>query len=181
MTGPGFRPTHVVPRSGLPAWETPDPTRPTVLLDPLLPVQLVERRGDWAHIRCANDWIAWVDGRHLLALPQDPPDEGGPPGDTADPRPLLARAERALADYRAAVADLAGGALDGETFRERTRGLRIGVVIDGESMWLYDAGQGKWLYGDGRRLSTYATDRDHPDHPQAGHGPPGPAAPDDDT
>jgi hypothetical protein len=143
----------------MPAWEAPDPARPTVPLDPLLPVQLEERFGDWGHIRCANGWAAWVDGRQLVALPQDPPGAEGATGGTEDPRPLLARAEQALADYRSAVEDLAAGDLDGESFGERTGGLRIGIVVDGESMWVYDADEGRWLYGDGRRLSTYATDR----------------------
>ncbi|MER5452593.1 hypothetical protein ABT065_44430 [Streptomyces sp. NPDC002764] len=158
MTTPGFRPTHVVPQQGMPAWEAPDPDRPTVALDPLLPVQLVERRGDWAHVLCANGWSAWVDGRLLVAVPLDPPAAGGPQARTPDPRPLLARAEQTLARYRAAVEDLAGGGLDGESFRGRTRGLRIGIVVDGESVWLYDTEQGRWVYGDGARLSTYATD-----------------------
>ncbi|MEU0335241.1 hypothetical protein [Streptomyces sp. NPDC006193] len=170
MTAPGFRPTHVVPPRGLPAWEAPDPARPTLPLDPLLPVQLVERRGDWGHIRCANGWGAWVDGRRLIAVPEDPPAAGGPDG-AADPRPLLAQAERALGDYRAAVEALAAGALDGETFGARTRGLRIGVVVDGESMWLYDPQQGRWVYGDGRSLHTYATDRTVTGAADSGHAP----------
>ncbi|MEU3980719.1 hypothetical protein AB0F77_11495 [Streptomyces sp. NPDC026672] len=170
MSTPGFRPTHVVPGSGLPAWEAPDPARPTVPLDPLLPVQLLERSGDWGHVRCANGWAAWVDGRLLVAVPQDPPAADGPAGGAADPRPLLARAEHALADYRAATDDLAAG-LDGESFRARTRGLRIGVVVDGESVWLYDADEGRWLYGDGRRLSTYAADRVEPRPEEGGHAP----------
>ncbi|MEU2620753.1 hypothetical protein ABZ642_21900 [Streptomyces sp. NPDC007157] len=159
-TSPGFRPTHVVPADGMPAWEAPDPARPTVPLDPLLPVQLVERRGDWAHISCANGWAAWVDGRYLVTVPRDPPLTGGPSADATDPRPLLTQAAQVLADYRDAVEDLAGGGLDGESFRGRTHGLRIGVVVDGESMWLYDPAEGRWLYGDGRRMSTYLTDRD---------------------
>ncbi|MEU9173520.1 hypothetical protein AB0D34_38110 [Streptomyces sp. NPDC048420] len=158
MTTPGFRPTHVVPGFGMPAWEIPDPARPTVPLDPLLPVQLVERRGDWAYVRCANGWSAWVDGRHLVAVPQDPPVPEAPLARAADPRPLLARADETLARYRAAVEELSGGRLDGEGFHSRTRGLRIGVVVDGEHMWLYDAQHGRWLYADGTRLSTYATD-----------------------
>ncbi|MFI6206398.1 hypothetical protein ACIBAI_08350 [Streptomyces sp. NPDC051041] len=158
MTTSGFRPTHVVPRHGLPAWEAPDPARPTVPLDPLLPVRLVERRGDWGHVLCSNGWSAWVDGRLLVAVPQDPPAADGPEGRAADPRPLLARAEQALARYRDAVEELMGGGLDGESFRARTRGLRVGVVVDGESVWLYDPGQGRWAYGDGTRLSTYAVD-----------------------
>ncbi|MEU6666737.1 hypothetical protein [Streptomyces sp. NPDC046727] len=158
MAALGFRPTHVVPARGMPSWEAPDPARPTVPLDPLLPVQLVERRGDWAYIRCANGWSAWVDGRCLVAVPEDPPATEGTEA-TADPLPLLTRAEEALADYRTAVAELAAGALDGEAFETRTRGLRIGLVVDGESMWLYDPQEERWMYGDGRRLSTYTTDR----------------------
>ncbi|MEU8651347.1 hypothetical protein [Streptomyces sp. NPDC048737] len=158
MTPPGFRPTHVVPQQGMPAWETPDPARPTVPLDPLLPVRLVERRGDWGHVLCSNGWSAWVDGRYLVAVPQDPPLPDDPLTIAADPRPLLGRTEQALARYRAAVEELATGGLDGEAFRRRTQGLRIGVVVDGESVWLYDPARLCWTYGDGSRLSTYAAD-----------------------
>ncbi|MFB8246930.1 hypothetical protein ACFC5X_18055, partial [Streptomyces sp. NPDC055952] len=157
MTTPGFRPTHVVPQHGMPAWEAPDPSRPTVDLDPLLPVQLLERQGDWGHVLCFNGWSAWVDGRRLVAVPQDPPTADGPLTRTADPRPLLGRAQEALARYRSAVEDLANG-LDLESFRTRTRGTRIGVVVDGESVWLYDSAHGRWVYADGVRLTTYATD-----------------------
>jgi hypothetical protein len=157
MATPGFRPTHVVPGDGMPAWQAPDPGRPTVPLDALLPVQLLERRGDWGHVLCSNGWSAWVDGRLLIAVPENPP-LTGPPDATADPRPLLARAEQALARYRAAVEELSTGSLDRETFASRTRGLRLGVVVDGESVWLYDAEQGRWVYGEGVRQSTYATD-----------------------
>ncbi|MFG2549230.1 hypothetical protein [Streptomyces sp. NPDC048581] len=172
MTSPAFRPTHVVPRNGMPAWEAPDPAQPTVPLDAFLPIRLVERRGDWGHILCANGWSAWVDGRFLVAVPQDPPTaDDSPLTSAADPRPLLGRAEQALADYRSAVEELAAGALDGETFRTRTSELRIGVVVDGESMWLYDAEHARWEYADGTRLSTYAAD----DKPRAtgntGRGP----------
>ncbi|MFJ9833055.1 hypothetical protein ACIRU2_17000 [Streptomyces sp. NPDC101169] len=166
---PAFRPTHVVPPDGMPAWEAPDPARPTVSLDRLLPVEVVERLGDWAHIRCANGWTAWVDGRHLVAVPRDPPAAEDPPAGTTDPLPLLARAERALAGYRAAVRELADGGLDGRAFEDRTRELRIGIVVDGESMWVYDPDAGRWMYADGRRLHTYATE-----HP-ASTGTPDPA------
>ncbi|MGV9457043.1 hypothetical protein [Streptomyces sp. NPDC003635] len=158
MATPGFRPTHVVPAHGMPAWEGPDPARPTVPLDPLLPVQVVERRGDWGHVLCANGWSAWVDGRHLVAVPQDPPAPDAALARTADPRPQLGRAEQTLARYRAALEDLAAGALDGASFRDRTRGLRIGVVVEGEHVWLYDAEHGRWAYADGLSLSTYTTD-----------------------
>ncbi|MFF4182528.1 hypothetical protein ACFYZ9_05010 [Streptomyces sp. NPDC001691] len=157
MTTADFRPTHVVPQDGLSAWEAPDADRPTVPLDALLPVQLVDRLGDWGRIVCANGWSAWVDSRLLVAVPRDPPGSGGPLTRTADPRPLLARAEDAVAGYRRAAEDLAGGSADGESFRRRTRGLRVGLVVDGESVWLYDAEHERWVYCDGARLSTYAT------------------------
>ncbi|MEU9192172.1 hypothetical protein [Streptomyces hundungensis] len=156
MTTADFRPTHVVPQDGLPAWEAPDVDRPTAPLDALLPVRLVDRLGDWGRIVCANGWTAWVDGRLLIAVPRDPPGASGPLTRTADPRPLLARTEEAVATYRRAAQDLTGGSADGETFRRRTRGLRVGVVVDGESLWLYDAEHERWVYCDGTRLSTYA-------------------------
>lgn len=171
MTTPAFRPSHVVPPRGMPAWEAPDPTRPTVPLDALLPVRLLERRGDWGHVLCANGWQAWVDGRHLVAVPQDPPVADDEPTTVADPRHLLAQAQESLARYRAAVEELAGGALDGESFLRRTEDLRIGVVVDGESVWLYDPAQERWVYGDGTRLSTYATDHAPGTAPRRGDAP----------
>ncbi|MEU2977679.1 hypothetical protein ABZ678_11890 [Streptomyces hirsutus] len=174
MTTPstsGFRPTHVVPGDGMRAWEAPDPAGPTVGLDPLLPVRLVERRGDWGQVLCSNGWSAWVDGRLLVAVPQDPPAPEAPLARTVDPRPLLTRAEEALAGYRAAVEALADGRLDGEGFRVHTRGLRVGLVVDGESLWLYDSDHGRWVYTDGTRLYTYAADDPPADDPPA-DGPP---------
>jgi hypothetical protein len=181
MTNPGFRPTHVVPQHGMAAWEVPDASQPTVALDSLLPVQLVERRGDWGRILCSNGWSAWVDGRRLVAVPQDPPTADGALERTADPRPLLARAEEALARYRGAVEHLAGGGLDGESFHLSTRGLRIGVVVDGESVWLYDADHGRWVYTDGTRLSTYASDEAPRAEEDAGHAPTQVVTPDSDV
>ncbi|WNF25588.1 hypothetical protein RI138_01515 [Streptomyces sp. C11-1] len=156
MATPEFRPTHVVPRDGLPAWEAPDVSRPTDPLDALLPVQLLDRRGDWAYVGCSNGWSAWVDGRLLVSVPQTPPAPGQPLARTADPRPLLARTEESLSEYRRAAQDLAEGRSDGEAFRQRTRGRRVGVVVDGESVWLYDAEHERWVFCDGTQLSTYA-------------------------
>lgn len=171
MTTPDFRPTHVVPQDGLPAWEEPDMSRPTEPLDPLLPVRLIGRRGDWGQVLCANGWSAWVDGRVLVAVPQEPPAAGQPMARTADPRPLLARVEESLSQYRRAAEDLTSGRTDGEGFRRRTRGLRVGMVVDGESVWLYDAEHERWVYCDGARLTTYAASAS-----PAGAGPP-PRAP----
>ncbi|MFF0433950.1 hypothetical protein ACFYU9_17200 [Streptomyces sp. NPDC004327] len=153
---PDFRPTHVVPRDGLPAWEAPDPAVPTAPLDALLPVQLLDRVGDWGQVLCSNGWSAWVDARLLVSVPADPPAAGRALARTADPRPLIARAEDALGRYRRAAEELAAGHADGETFRQRTRGLRVGMVVDGESVWLYDAEHERWVFCDGTGLSTYA-------------------------
>ncbi|MFE7581421.1 hypothetical protein ACFU5Y_07640 [Streptomyces gardneri] len=152
---PDFRPTHVVPRDGLPAWEAPDPGLPTVPLDAFLPVRLTERAGDWGRVLCSNGWSAWVDARLLVTVPDDPPAAGRPLTRTADPRPLLARAEDSLGRYRRAAEALGAGRLDGEAFRLRTRGLRVGMVVDGESVWLYDAEHERWVFCDGLGLSTY--------------------------
>ncbi|WP_017237843.1 hypothetical protein [Streptomyces sp. SS] len=153
---PDFRPTHVVPRDGLSAWEAPDPGLPTSPLDAFLPVRLEERAGDWGRVLCSNGWTAWVDARRLVSVPDDPPAAGRPLARTADPRPLIARAEDALGRYRRAAEELGAGRLDGENFRLRTRGLRVGMVVDGESVWLYDAEHERWVYCDGLGLSTYA-------------------------
>ncbi|MDJ0465532.1 hypothetical protein [Streptomyces sp. H27-C3] len=156
MATPEFHPTHVVPQGGLPAWEAPEVSRPTDPLDPLLPVQLLDRRGDWGQIVCANGWSAWVDGRLLVSVPQGPPSAGQPLARTADPRPLLARVEESLGQYRRAAQDLAAGRSDEESFRRRTQGLRVGMVVEGESVWLYDAEHERWVFCDGTRLTTYA-------------------------
>lgn len=173
MTTADFRPTHVVPQDGLPAWETPDVNRPTAPLDALLPVQLVDRLGDWGQIVCANGWSAWVDSRLLVAVPRDPPAAGRPLTRTADPRPLLARAQDALGRYRRAADELASGGADGESFRQRTHGLRVGMVVDGESVWLYDAEHERWVYCDGTRLSTYAAGDGPSIHGEMAGGVPG--------
>ncbi|QES51559.1 hypothetical protein DEJ50_30645 [Streptomyces venezuelae] len=168
----GFHPTHVVPQDGLPAWEGPDLSRPTSPLDPFLPVELLARRGEWGEIRCANGWTAWVDGRLLVAVPQPPPTAGRPLTRAEDPRPLLDRTAEALDRYRQASRDRTAGRCDTETFRQATHGLRAGVVLDGERVWLYDDTAGRWMYGDGARLATYAVAAgpgSHPDEPAAPH------------
>lgn len=173
ITVADFRPTHVVPPSGLSAWEAPDVSRPTAALDAFLPVQLLSRRGEWGEVLCANGWSAWVDGRLLVAVPQPPPTTGERPSVRAeDPRPLLERGAEALARYRHAVDELASGRSDTDGFRRALRGLRAGVVVDGESVWLYDEGSGRWMYGDGTRLATYAVT----EGPGTAHGPSSPPA-----
>ncbi|MEU3726413.1 hypothetical protein [Streptomyces sp. NPDC031705] len=165
--GAGFRPTHVVPQDGLPAWEAPDVSRPTAALDPFLPVQLLSRRGEWGEVLCANGWSAWVDGRLLVAVPRPPPTAGRPLAGTEDPEPLLTRTADALERYRRALRDLDPGEAATDGFRRAVRGVRAGIVIDGESVWLYEETAGRWLYADGSRLTTYAV----------ASGPPAPPAP----
>nr|WP_211821691.1 hypothetical protein [Streptomyces filamentosus] len=165
----------MVPRGGLPSWEAPDPGFPTAPLDAFLPVRLAERAGDWGRVLCSNGWSAWVDARLLVTVPEDPPAAGSGLARTADPRPLIARAEDALGRYRRAVEELAAGRADGETFRRRTRGLRVGMVVDGESVWLYDAEHERWAYCDGLGLATYAASS-KPSRATAPPRPPGPAA-----
>jgi hypothetical protein len=158
-----FSPTHVAPPNGMATWAAPDPARPSARLDPLLPLRLIAHQGDWAQVLCSNGWTTWVDARLLVTLPQPPPAVGGPPARTADPRPALAEAETALARYRALLEDLAAGTLDLESFRERTRGLRLGLVADGEAIWVFDPVHDRWCYCDGLQLQTYAaTDRPTP-------------------
>ncbi len=63
----GFRASHVVPPAGLAAFAEHDAAQPAVAtLDPDLPVQVLDRWGDWAQIACSNGWTAWVDGRRLV-------------------------------------------------------------------------------------------------------------------
>ncbi|MEU9251867.1 hypothetical protein AB0D66_08485 [Streptomyces sp. NPDC048270] len=172
-----FHPTHIVPQEGLPAWETPDASRPTVPLDAFLPVQLLTRRGDWGEVLCANGWSAWVDGRLLVSVPQPPPTAAGrPPGRAEDPGPQLDRGAASLDRYRRAVAELAAGRTDSDAFRRSVRGLRAGIVIDGESVWLYDESAGRWMYGDGSRMMTYAAVAG-PGAPLGPGTPPAPASP----
>jgi hypothetical protein len=58
--------THVAPPGGLTTWSLPDPTSPpSQPIDAGVPVQVVERQGDWARVECSNGWTAWVDGRLL--------------------------------------------------------------------------------------------------------------------
>jgi hypothetical protein len=111
-------------------------------------------------VLCSNGWSAWVDGRLLVSVPQGPPPAGQPPARTADPRPLLARVEGELGRYRRAAEELASGRMDGEAFQRETRGMRVGVVVDGEALWLYDAAHERWCYCDGISLTTLtASDR----------------------
>ncbi|MFL6114985.1 MAG: hypothetical protein ACJ786_27100 [Catenulispora sp.] len=165
MNDTGFRPTHVTPLDGMPTWAGPDPAEPSAWLDAVLPVRVVDTCGDWAQVQCSNGWAAWADGRLLIALPEAPPGAAQPLARTPDPRPLLARLERALSEYRQLVEQLAQGRLDLQTFRERSAGLRLGVIVDGESAWLLDLEHDRWWYCHDTQLQTFATVEAPPDVP----------------
>ncbi|MFD8595679.1 hypothetical protein ACFV1L_11805 [Kitasatospora sp. NPDC059646] len=165
----GFRPTHVVPGDGMPTWTHPDPAAVGIPLDPLLPVVLAEANGNWARIVCSNGWTAWVDGRLLVALPQRPPTAGLPLTTGDDPRPLLAALERGLGSYHRLLDDYAAGRIDLQAFRDGTRDLRLGAVIDGASAWLLDLDRGRWYYCDAAQAQSYAVaDGDQRDSGGAG-------------
>ncbi|HUP84373.1 MAG TPA: SH3 domain-containing protein [Acidimicrobiales bacterium] len=70
-----FEPDHRSPADGLPAWDTPDPSRqPVATIGAGLQVQLVERRNDgWAKVLCDNGWAAWVDAGRLQPIAAGPP------------------------------------------------------------------------------------------------------------
>src|SRR5207248_10233829 len=62
-----WEPSHLVSGRGLPAWDTPDPSKPaTATLPPWIEVQVLDQSGAWAHVLCANGWQGWVDFRQLI-------------------------------------------------------------------------------------------------------------------
>jgi hypothetical protein len=74
-----FQPTHVVPDSGLGAWNQPDGAQPVAAwLSPGTELRVEEWQGGWVRAAFLNGWQAWVDGRQLrpcqaVAPPQAPP------------------------------------------------------------------------------------------------------------
>jgi hypothetical protein len=73
MMSNAFRPTHHVPRDGMPTWDVPDPSRgATHHLDRDLPVQVLEDNTGWARVRCSNGWETWVDAAALVPIPFRP-------------------------------------------------------------------------------------------------------------
>jgi hypothetical protein len=60
-----WTPSHEVTRRSRTRAQ-PDPDSPTTAtLERRIPVQLLERRGEWAHVLCSNGWTAWIDARDL--------------------------------------------------------------------------------------------------------------------
>lgn len=138
-----FAPTHLVPGTGVAAWDVPDPARaPVAQLDPGLPVRLFEQRPDgWAHVGCSNGWSTWVDGRLLNEV--DPL-----AGDDA----LWAALHEALASYGRLLDELESGAIDAAAFSRRA--LRIGLIVRENDAWLLDLPTKRWWRYDGLSLAT---------------------------
>jgi cyclic nucleotide-binding protein/SH3 domain-containing protein len=66
----GWRPTHVVPATGLLAWDRPDPAAPaSSTLAPGTEVRVLEATGVWRKVMTGNGWQGWVDGRTLVPRP----------------------------------------------------------------------------------------------------------------
>lgn len=62
-----WSPTHEMKRRAQ-AWAQPDPNAAVAgTLEKRVPVQVLERQGDWARVKCSNGWSAWIDGRGLKA------------------------------------------------------------------------------------------------------------------
>jgi hypothetical protein len=60
-----WSPTHVVRRRA-DAWAQPDPSGARAgTVQRRVPVQVLERRGDWAQIATSNGWSGWIDNRDL--------------------------------------------------------------------------------------------------------------------
>jgi hypothetical protein len=123
-----FHATHEAPEGGLRAWAAPDPSQqPITTVQARVEMQVLELRGDWAHIECSNGWSAWVDARRLVtkhAPPPAPPaapaaaPSGPPPGPTGPPTAAAAPSRAAtssgngFADFLARpVMDLGGRSL----------------------------------------------------------------------
>jgi hypothetical protein len=148
-----FTPTHRVPDDGMQAWDRPDATSAMTMLDPGLPVRVLERRDDgWAHVECENTWTAWVDGRRLKAVPQ------GFPGEfDLDVFPVL---EAALRQYAQLLDDFQAGRLDEKEFRRRA--VRAGLVVRDTEAWILEVPTERWWRYDGTQLTTIELAGDPP-------------------
>jgi hypothetical protein len=62
-----WSPTHVVTRRA-DAWAQPDPSGAHAgTVRRRVPVQVLERQGDWARVATSNGWSGWIDNRNLKA------------------------------------------------------------------------------------------------------------------
>jgi protease PrsW len=64
-----FMPGHVVPGSGVTAWDESEAARSAVArIAPGTRVQVVQQRGEWSQVMVPSGWTGWVEGRQLVLL-----------------------------------------------------------------------------------------------------------------
>ena len=145
MTTTGFAPTHKVPDGGLDAWAAPDGSVAAVArLESGLEVQVLQRSGDWAQIRCSNDWEAWTDGSRLVPSTSTA---------IADARAAVLESLQSAVDaYRQLMDAFAAGRIDEPTLREKA--MSIGLVVKNGEAWILDVVNGKWHRYDGFQLES---------------------------
>jgi Bacterial SH3 domain len=67
LPGAAWSATHTVTRRAR-AWAQPDPASARAgELKRRVPVQVIERQGEWARVVTSNGWSGWIDGRDLKA------------------------------------------------------------------------------------------------------------------
>lgn len=67
-----FTPGNRVPPEGMDSWQAPNPAGPSTALAGGLELEVIERIGDWAHVRASNAWTGWVDARRLTSRTPPP-------------------------------------------------------------------------------------------------------------
>ena len=139
--GEGFVPNFTVQESGTTTWA--EPGTPPVVLDPHLPVQVLEWREGWALVACSNGWEAWVDGRTLVRIEAPPEPE---PVDE-----LTLELTDAVARYREAAGQASAGAISPDEFRRQA--FTIGHVVKDDVAYLFDAVNQQWTRYDGTALT----------------------------
>jgi hypothetical protein len=139
----GFEPTHLVPADGLGTFQHPGGRDAGPVLDPRLPVRVVEQRGTWARIICENGWSAWVDAGSLE------PVEGadGPPADA-----IWAELHAAMDSMAADLDDFSAGRIDEATCRKRV--LAAGLIVHDDDAWIIDLAHHTVHRFDGLQLLT---------------------------
>jgi hypothetical protein len=69
-----WSPTHTVSAAGTASWDSPDPSRlPTSMLAGGAEIMVEQQLGDWILARTQSGSRGWVDGRQLIAIPQQLP------------------------------------------------------------------------------------------------------------
>jgi hypothetical protein len=137
LDGATWAPTHRSPRTGVSAWTAPDGASPAPALDPLLELQVIDRRGDWAHVACSNGWTTWVDGRLLEPLVElDPRDDE-----------LVQAGGRTIDAYRTLLADLVAGRIDTGAFQRAA--FSAGFMPRQDDAYMFDLDRGCWARYDG--------------------------------